>query len=803
VWNDLRSAVRLLRKSPGITLAVVATLALGLGLNAAIFSILNAFLIREPPYAEPDRIVRVTPVSESQAMDGRIAGTRLVKWRADTRAFEALAGYLPVSASLVHAGDAVRLTGASVSPALFDVLHSAPLAGRTFLPDEERSDGVVVLGHALWQQQFAGRRDVLGEVINLGGEPREVIGVMPLGFGFPSADTAFWIPLNPSARFVSLPDGRKAVTIVHAFAVGRLSESATFDQARAEAAAVLPDTREIRVTSLHEELARPLRVLLLAAQLAGVLILLIVCVNVANILLARGADRQRELAIRSAIGAPRARIMRQLLVEAGVLTAAGTALALVLAWWAAGASASLYPDHLPSFGTIVLDLPVLVATAALAGIVALAVGWLPAWRFSRADLVSGLRAGGEAGATPAVAARRTIGVLACVEIALALVLVTTALAVVRTFLVAVSAPAGYETGQIATADVTVGGRHHEAIGARQTFIDRMLHALDSDPLVERAAMATSLPLEAHKGYFHLGRGGEATGIRLFTNGLATRIQIVSDAYLDVLQIPVVRGRSFSPADGQGRLPVIVISNALAARDFPDADPVGQTMSFWGRDWHIIGVAGNVRDHPLGADSVPLVYVLYQQIGYDGHLWSQHLTTMSVAVRSRAAPAMVLPRLAQSIRDIDPDVAVHGVLTMEGRLYQAIGPVNVHGVLMSGLAMLALALAGTGIFGLLSWTVAQRTREIGIRVALGAERAALVGGVLRDGLVMALFGIGMGLPLAILATRVLQAFAHGLEPASPSVLLLAPVVVVLVVLTACAIPARRATRVDPIVALRAE
>ena len=789
----------MMRKYAGSTVAVVLTLALGLGLNTSVFSVVNALLIRELPYPDPDRIVRITPIDESNPLAGRIAGTELVRWRSESRSLDGIAGYDTAVRTLVDPAGTIKVAAASVSPELFEMLGATAWIGRTFLP-ADRSARVAVLGHGVWQQRFAGRPEIVGAIIRLDGDAYQVVGVMKPGFAFPSADAALWIPLDPNPRVVAMPDGRRSLSIAQMFALGRMKGGATHEQVRTEAKTAIRSARDVRVSSLHDDLVAPVRPALIALQTAVLVIVLIVCANVANILLARGAGRAREMAIRAALGGRRRAIVRQLLVESCALSLTGAALGVLLAWWSFRALRVLNPGNLPQYASIGLDLNVLLYATGVALLVGTIAGLLPAFRFSRVDVASGLRSGGDRAGSDAPAAGWTGRVLVCAEISLALVLVTVALAMVNSFLRLVTAPRGYEVRGLAAADVTLAGERYDAVRERQIFYGRLLQSMEADPAIERAAVASELPLDAPRGYFHLQPAGDEGGTFLFVEGRATRVVNVSRDYLAVMQIPVLRGRAFTPADTDTSLPVVVLSEAAARRDFPMSDPVGRTLKFRDRDWHVIGVAADVTRDPLAGDSAPLVYVPFWQLGYAGPLWDSELTTMSVVVRARGSESGALAGIREHVRGAEPQAAIHALATMETRLYQAVGPINVYGTLMSGLAALALTLAGFGMFGLLTYAVARRTREIGIRLALGAERRVVFRALMRDGLLLAAIGTAAGLPLAIVVNQALRGVFHGVHPVSGTMLALAPVFVLSVALAACALPARAATRVDPLVAL---
>ena len=803
--QDLRYALRSLRANLGFAAVAVATLALGIGATTAIYSAVDAVLLRPLPFAAPERLV--VPQSGRVGTDDRwtVAHFDFRRWQEDA-VFERVALYQVSELDLSGEGEPVRVEIASVTSDFFAALRVRPLLGRLPQPDELVPGGPrpVVLSHELWQRQFGGTRDVLGRTLRVGGLPALVVGVLPPGLGWPR-DAQLWAPMSPEvATQETAPDN-------FAFsAVARLRDDRTLEQTNAaldgvaaQLAREFPAKREgvvVVARTMHDWLVgdrfhRALWVLLGAVAL----VLLIACVNVANLLLARGAARGRELAVRTALGAPRGRLVRQLLVESAVLAAIGGAAGIALAAALVRGLALVAPAGLPRLDELAIDGGVLAVAIGATAVAALLFGLLPALHASSTAPAAALA---EAGArtTGGVRAGRAGGALVVGEVALALVLLVGAGLLVRSLVALQHVETGFEPQRVLTFQVSLPRPKYAEREDAQAFWDRLRERVEALPGVQATSVTSALPLAG--GGFYLGRTMIHDGAPEPPNGPETSMMWnwVTPDYFATLGQPLLAGRDFTRQDVQDAPAVIIVSAGFARASFPGLTPqqvLGRRLFSW-RDERIsrevVGVVGDARQFGA-ADSIgPTVYVPFTQ-EYGGRRGA-------MMVRAAGDPAQLATAVRRELAAVEPAVAMANVQTLDDALAASIAPQRFNAMLLAGFAGLALLLSAVGLYGLLSYGVTQRTREIGVRVALGASRGEVLRLVLGRSLRLLAVGVALGLAGAVAVTRLLASLLYGVAPTDPLTLAAVTALLVAVGLVASWLPARRAARVDPVRTLRA-
>jgi putative ABC transport system permease protein len=797
LWQDLTYSLRTLRQAPGFTLAVVLTLALGIGANSALFSLVNAALLRPLPYPESERVVSIA--STHRGDDMQVADEpSIALWRERTRTLEALAAYQPSGANFSGGGEPERLAGASVTPEFFRVLGVHPGHGRGFLEEEGREGGerVVILGDALWRRSFNANPAILGRVVQLDGQPRTVVGVMPPGFDFPSR-AEFWLPFH-------LPHfAAEGNSFFYDFAIGRLRAGIAPEVAQAElvelrrtAGEAFPASLQApevgaRVISLRERQHGDLRPALLVL-LAGVgCVLLIACANVANLLLARATSRRREFAVRAALGASRGRLVLQLLTEGLILSLAGGLLGLLIPLYALDLFVALGPAELARVPGIAVDRIVLGFTLAASLLTGLLFGLAPALSAARTNLQETLKAGlpGAAGGRS-----RTRQVLVAAQLALALVLLIGAGLFARSFLSYRGVDPGFSAEGVLTAKVSLPHTRYPDDDARRAFHQAVLEGMHALPGVEAATVTGVFPLG---GFNMTTRFTPPAADSTASRWIAT--SRVGVGYFATFGISLLAGRDFDDRDQPGAPPVVILSESMAHLAFPDhatvAEVVGEVWEWRGTTYTVAGVVGEVRQRAGVVQGYPVFFTPIAQAGSS--------PTAVLALRTRLDPRTLAPALGQVVRAVDPEQPIYGVRTMEQELAREIAPRRFSATLLGSFAALALLLAGTGLYALIAYLVAQRTRELGIRVALGAGRGAVLRLVLREGVVLVLAGVALGLAGAFALTRVVASLLFGVTTTDPATFVVVPLALAAVALLASWVPARRAAGVDPMVALRAE
>jgi putative ABC transport system permease protein len=814
--QDVRFGLRMLHKHPGFTTTAVVTLALGIAANTTIFSAVNGWMLRPPRIKDPARVVVILttdPAKGGWAWDRQpVSAFDFVAWREQSHAFEGIAASEWNDVALTGEGEPERLDGERVSANYFDVLGLSAALGRTFLPGEDQSgrDPVVILSHGLWQRRFGSSPNVLGTTLRLNGERHTVVGVMSsnyrLGvYGGPQ----LWTPLVFPPESI-LPAAR---VDRHLTVMARLKSGVTVETARAEMAALAerserthPGTSKgwgATAITIQHYIADEFRYGMGLLMGVVLFVLLIACVNIASLQLTRAAGRLREFAVRAALGASRFRLVRQLLVESLLLALAGGGLGLLFASWGVDlfrSALSSSPDVSPTAREVTIDPTVLIFTLGLSVFTAILFGLAPAFHQTALDLHSTLKEGGRA-SSQGKARHRTQSVLVTAEIALALVLLTTAGFFVQEFLVRVHAGFGIDPNQVLSANISLSSARYKDPSKQAAFFQEAIQRLEALPgVISAGATSTLVPGEYERIVTFSIEGRPALSR---TERARTDYFAISPEYLRALRVPLIRGRNFLPSDTAQAPPVALVNQAFVRRYLPNEEPVGKrirldTSGSDRPDWsEIVGVVGNVRDSFDQQSDMPQSYEPYPQ---------KTSSVMTLVVRTRSDPAAFAPILRRAVWSLDKDQPITAVHTMNQLIAASGVNLRVMSMLIGTFAGLGLALAAVGVFGVTSYTVAQRTHEIGIRMALGARKSDVLRMIIRKGMVLGAFGIGIGLalaaPLVWLKLGLVNNEVLPFEQRGP-VFLAAVFVIWLAALLASYLPARRAAKLDPMAALRWE
>ena len=832
--RDMRHALRGLRRSPGLAVTVALILALGIGANTAMFSIVYGVLLRPLPYPDPGTIVRVgEAVGTGSVADIRLSDRSLPLLQENAESFEQLAAYQEFSA----AWNGVSLRGARVSPSLFPLFRARPHLGKLFLEEEARTgaERVVLLSHGAWTNRFASNPAIVGTTIDFDGDPHLVVGVLSAGFQFPAPDSEFWMPyvITPATAENSPGQpGDVAITTTVLFrAIGRLRPGVTAEQAATEAGSILQGNsdafpalaggsgqRGVRVVPLLEEMVGEYRPALAILTAVTVLVLLVACLNAAGLLLARGMARQRMLAISAALGASKSRLVRQLLTESTVLSLSAGALGLAVAALVLRAAPALAPADVARLDAVRIDGVVFAFTAGLSIVVGLLCGAGPAFQLSQVHLVRTLNDGStqSAGGSGSLRTHRARTTLSALQVAVAVVLLIGAGLLLRSFVQLVTFDRGFDPANVVTATVTnpmevapheVPSQVPQVIATHQRLQERLLDEittrLGSLPDVEAAGLSRHLPFGRNLPSRAPVRSAGTPVPSDPREMLQTELQVVSPGYLDAMRFRLRSGRTFSPLDGRESPRVLVANETLARGLFGNRPAIGQQVIVGhGEPWEIVGVVGDIVYGGLDLTRTaqaeayfPLAQATERYFGF-----SQGI---NIAVRTTGASLAVIPFLREATTAANPQATIDEVSTLEARLLNAIAWPRLYAFFVGSLAALALVLAAVGVYGLLSYTVAQREREIGIRMALGAGSTQITALVLGRGAVLVGAGALMGMAAATAASRMLESVLYGVATDDRLTFLLAPCVLASVAFAACWLPARRATRVDPMRMLRFE
>jgi putative ABC transport system permease protein len=817
--QDFSFAVRSLRKHAGFTAIAVATLALGIGANAAMFAVVNAVILRPLPFPESDRLVRITgDMNGLGNHDIGISPPEFYDFRDRSDIFSDLAGVYPIDANLTEVDQPERVEILLVSPSYFSMFGVRPQLGRVFTPADNHPGiaEVVVISDALWKRRFGGRADAIGHKLRIDGDWYEVVGVLPPGFRHPGpalrTGADMWAPSGyRAAPFQPLEQMRRGYVLTGG--IGRLKSGLTLSEAnerlaafaerlRAEYPTAYPEREgwAPRLIDLHEDLVGRSRLALVMMLTAVGLVLLIACANIAGLLLARGAGRQRELGIRRALGAGRLRLARLLLVESILVACLGGVTGLLLAGWTKDLILALAPTSLPRVTEVSLDGRVIAFAATITTLTALLCGLVPAWYFSKPDILRALKEVRGASA-PAKQSLRSIFVVG--EFALAMVLLVGAALLVRSFWRVMNVDPGIDPRGVLTARLWLPQPNEPSTGryfshpTRLAFYNEVLRRAHELPGVESAAIAQALPLDGQRGFTTITLDHASTDQQ---PGAVTVTQnTVSSEYFSVMRVPVRSGRAFETIDGASGF-VAVINEEGARTFFPGRDPIGQRFYYGGgrpanpRWVTIVGVVGNVLTENLEVGARPTIYRPLVQASS---------LSMAIAVRTTGDPSLLVNPLSQAVRAVDPDLPMFAVRTMEEVQSSGMASRRFAIQLLGGFASLALVLAAIGIYGVMAYLVGQRTREIGIRIALGARRAGVVQLVVGRAIALAAAGVVIGGVVSLALSQLVAGMLFEVQPWDPLTFVTIAALLALTAIVAAAAPAVRAARVDPMVALRAE
>jgi putative ABC transport system permease protein len=802
-WRqDVRYGARMLARSPAFTVVAVLTLALGIGANTAIFSVINAVLLRALPYEEADRLVFLTEWSEQvPEMSFSVANLRDV--RDQNSVFESLVGYNGQNFILSGEGaEAERLSGRQVSSGLFATLRKAPILGRPFTAEDDKpgAEGVAILAEGYWERRFGRDPGIVGRRLVLSGEPFTVVGIMPKTLHGSWKTIDVYTPLLRLEDKIGGEERRGSHPGI--YVIARLKPGASEERARTGVKAIAarlaqqhPNTnarQSMTLESLHHSYVGDLRPALMLLLGAVAFVLLIACGNVANLLLARAAGRQKEIAVRRALGAPRGRLLRQLLTESVLLAALGAVLGVLLAYWGVRGLVASLPANVPRADEIRVDGVVLAFTGGLAVLTGLLFGIAPAWKISTGGVQGALREEGRGTVGPAH--HRLRHTLVVTEIALALVLLVGAGLLVRSFVRVLGADAGFRAEGVLTASLPLPQARFPEEAQRAAFVRQVVERVKAVPGVQAASAALPL-LGGWQSSFALeGRPEAAPG-----QSPSADVTRVTPDYFRAMGLRVLAGRVFTERDTAAAPPVAVVDETFVRAHYPGESPLGKRMRFGGRSpapdvkWlEIVGVVGHVKNYGVDQASRVEVYLPYDQ---------SPVTGVTLIVRAEKDPAALSSALRESVKAVDPDVPVYAMRTLSELVSDRTAQRRLAVILITVFAAVALLLAAVGIYGVMSYAVAQRTQEIGIRMALGAERHDILRMVLRHGSLMAVTGIAVGVVAALVLARLITSLLFQVSATDPPTFSVVPLVLIGIALLACYIPARRATRVDPLVALR--
>jgi predicted permease len=798
--QDVRFALRSFRRAPGYAAAAVFTVALGIAASTAMFTAVDHVLIRPLPYAEPGRLVHLwEDASQFGWSSNEPAVANYLDWKAGNTVFEGMAADRGLWTNLTGDGPPERLEGAAVEWDLFPLLGVQPLLGRWFLTSEDAPNGprVAILSYGLWQRRFGGEVSVPGRDILLDGAAYRVVGIMPPQFPFPRRDVEIWLPM----RFTTADKLERDNNYIHVTA--RLKRGVTLAAARAQmkvadARIIQAHSKEsnhvgIVVRPLREELSSNARLALWTLLCAAGCVLLIGCANLANLLLARSSERRKELAVRAMLGAGRERLVRQILTENLVLSCTGGCLGMVVAEWCLPLLGQLVPENLPVSQSLHSDWRVLLFGITLSAVTAFVFAWAPAWRLSReADLSSVAKEGSRSGLSGHRGRMRRLLVIG--EVAASVVLLVCTSLLLEALSKIYRQDPGFDATHVLTLRTSLAFPKYDSASSREQYYERVLQGVRSLPGVQAAGFVSFLPLTMRGGVLPVTIPGEPPGkpepIALF--------RVVTDGYFEAMKIPLLNGPYPNRTDTAASLPVAFVSRSFARRHWPDRNPLGRTFVFAEQTRTVVGVVADLPLRGLERKSEPQIYLPYRQLpGFLFHM------PKDLALRTDGDPLTYAGAVRRIIYQVDPDQPVSDVQLMTHLLEQDTSARRLQLRLLGGFALITFLLAGVGLHGLLSFVVAQRHQEIGLRMALGARYADVLWMVLRQGSALALYGIGAGTLLAVAAGRMLERLLFGVSPTDALSFAVSIVLCLSVSLLACYLPARRAAGVDPILAIRKE
>jgi len=794
--RDIRYGVRSLLKRPGFTAIALVALALGIGANTAIFSLVNAVLLRPLPFAEPDRLVWVWGNIKNGGNRASVSPLDFLDYRQQNHTFEEFAASLQLRLNHTGDGEPERLEANGVTGNYFQALGAKPAFGRTFLLENEKpgNDQVAVLSYSFWQKRFAGDPAIINKTITLDGRSFAVLGVMPADFSMPRA-ADIWVPLN-----FDIHPGMKQRKAHFLRPIGRLKAGVTMAQAQADTDAIARRLEEqnpesnsgwnLRLVSLREQLVGNTRPTLFILFGAVGFVLLIACANVANLLLVRAAGRQKEIAVRTALGAGRWRIVRQMITESVLLALVGGALGTLLAFWGVELLVALSAGSLPLTANVQIDATVLGFTLLVSLLTGVLFGLAPAFRTMKLNLSESLKEGGRSGGEGAHR-NRTRSVLVVIESAVAVVLLIGAGLLVRSLWLLQDTSPGFDPRNVLTMGVNLPGEKYDAPEKSARFFSELESRVAGLPGVEAVGLVSELPLSGQPNDMpYTVEGRPPVSI---DQAFDDDFRRVNTDYFKALGIPFLRGRNFTEQEVREGARVVIISDLLARQVFPNEEPLGKRliMAMGNTAFEIIGIVGDIRHRALESNPAAAMYMP----AYEG--------SMNVVIRSQGDPASLAAAVRKEVLQIDPNQPVADVRTMEQWLDRAVAGPRYRTTLLGLFALVALALASTGIYGVMSYSVSQRTHEIGVRMALGARRNDVLRLVVRQGMTLVIIGVAIGLAGAFALTRLMASLLFGVTAKDPFTFVVVSALLAVVAFVACYMPARRATKVDPLTALRYE
>jgi putative ABC transport system permease protein len=813
--QDLRYAVRLLLRTPGFTLLAALTLALGIGANAAIFSVIDAVLLRPLPYGQPERLVFVYSQFPTMGFTRFWASApEFVELRHKSKSFEELGAYTTGAVNVTGSDQPVRVKSARASAGLFQVLNARPVLGRTFTAREDlpNTEPVLVLSHELWQRAFGADRGIVGKRVQVDGVDRTVVGVLAPGFDVGSEHVEAWVPL---ALDPANPGGRASHYL---YMIGRLKPGVGIAQARSELVGFVvhwkddlpdthvpsPDNHPLKMTPLLDDLVGSVRPKMWLLMGAVGLVLLIACANVANLLLARAEARQKEIAVRSALGAARGRLLRQFLTESVLLSLIGGAFGLGLAVWGVRAIVATNPDAVPRLREIGVDARVLFFTLLVSVLTGVLFGLAPALHARASVLFASLKEGGQR-ATASAGRRLLRSTLVIVEVFLAATLVLVGGLLIRSFWLLLQVDPGFDPKNVLTFQIALPDARYPEDRQVVSFYQRLVERLEALPGVESVAAAWGLPPKRDI----LANDTDFEGVPGPPNGPVQNVdywQFVTPGYLDTMKIPVVSGRGFLPSDGPGTPGVVLVNETTAKLFWPGQDPLGKRLRASAPPdqtppWlTVVGVVKDVKQGGLEAKTGTEVYFLQSQMP---ETLGEASDDMYLLLRTSGDPLALVSAVRAQVRALDPTLPLADVRTLEKAVFESVAEPRFITGLAVLFALVALILAAVGTYGVLSYSVEQRTQEIGVRMALGAQARQVLRMVLAQGARLVAVGLVLGVVGALALRRILAGMLFGVAPTDPTIFASVIVVLSAVALAACYLPARRATRIDPLVALRQE
>jgi putative ABC transport system permease protein len=798
LFKDLRYGIRSLLKQPAFTLIAIATLALAIGANSAMFTVVNSVLLRPLQFPESDRLVAFQGVNPARGIaQSNMSFPDVVDWKNQDQDFERIAGFVFSGFVLTNGDETERVTGAWVTGDYFSMFRVPALYGRVLQPGDMQTgnDDVVVIGYGLWQRRFGADRNIVGRQVTMGGRSTTIVGVMPQGFDYPSPSEA-WRPFEPDLAKESRDNRYFNV-------IGRLKPGVSLPQAQAQMDTINQRLAQsysatnvgwgVSLTTLQDGVVGQVRLSLLVLLGAVAFVLLIACANIANLMLARATSRQKEIAVRSALGASRLRLVRQLLTESLILSIAGGLTGFLLSIWLTRLLIAISPANSPRFDEIRPDSRVLIFTVGLTLLTALIFGLVPALQGSRVDQAESLK---ESSRGNAAGRSRVRGLLMTAEIAMSFVLLVGAGLLIRSFMRLREVNSGLNPDNVLTFRLSAPPGKVTEDKQREQFFRQAIDQVRSTPGVQSVAIGLSLPLGADSLNLFRGLIPEGKPIKV-EEALDTNNLVISPEYFRTLQIPLIAGRAFDDRDSDSSPKVVILNEPAARKLWPDQNWIGRHINIFPNEKFEREVVGVVREtkRSLDAEPVPQMYVPYAQ----DPTWP----SMSFAIRTNGDPGSAFPAIRNQLRTFEKGAAIFNVGTMNDVLARSVAPRRTPMLLLSAFAGAALLLAMIGIYGVTAYYVTQRTQEIGIRIALGAQMRDVITLVLKSGLVLAAIGVVIGLAGAFALTRWMKTLLFSVNPTDAVTLIAVCACVLITALLACLIPARRATKVDPMVALRYE